>query len=54
MEALPVLEKALELKPNDKDTVYNLKQLCFRLRDEEGVMAKYEKYNALHNQLKDE
>ena len=54
MEALPVLEKALELKPNDKDTVFNLKQLCFRLRDEEGVMAKYEKYNALYNQLKDE
>lgn len=54
MEALPALEKALELKPNDKDTVFNLKQLCFRLRDEAGVMAKYEKYNALYNQLKDE
>lgn len=51
LEALPVLEKALEVKPNDYDTVNNLKQLCFRLRDEEGVMAKYEKYNALLNQL---
>ena len=40
MQALPILEKALQLKPNDFDTVYNLKQLCFRLRDEEGVMAK--------------
>ena len=51
MQALPVLEKALELKPNDFDTVNTLKQLCFRLRDEEGVMAKYEKYNALYNAL---
>ena len=51
LQALPVLEKALELKPNDFDTVSNLKQLCFRLRDEEGVMAKYEKYNALYNEL---
>lgn len=54
MEAVPLLERALELKPNDFDTVNSLKQLCFRLRDEEGIMAKYEKYNALYNQLKGE
>lgn len=54
MEAVPVLERALELKPNDFDTVNSLKQLCFRLRDEEGIMAKYEKYNALYKELKGE
>ncbi len=54
IKAVPVLERALELKPNDEETVYNLKQLCFRLRDEEGIMEKYEKYNALYKELKGE
>lgn len=54
IKAVPVLERALELKPNDEETVYNLKQLCFRLRDEEGMQEKYEKYNALYKELKGE
>lgn len=52
MQAVPWFEKALEIKPGDPDTLEFLKQLCFRLRDEEGMMAKYEKYNALYKQAK--
>ena len=51
MQAVPVLEKALELNPTNRDTVNNLKQLCFRLRDEEGMMEKYNKYNEMLNQM---
>lgn len=51
MEAIAPLEKALELKPNDPDTVENLKKLTFRLRDEEGMMEKHTKYNELFKQL---
>ncbi len=47
MAALPWLEKAHEIQPDNKDVLQNLKALCFRLRDEEGVQAKYDKYNAL-------
>lgn len=52
MAALPWLEKAFELKPGDPDTLEILKQLCFRLRDEEGIMEKYNKYNTLWKQAK--
>lgn len=52
MQAVPAFEKALELKENDIDTVDYLKAVCFRLRDEEGMMPKYEHYNALWKQLK--
>lgn len=51
MSAVPWFEKALELKPNDLDAVEFLKSLCFRLRDEEGMMDKFKKYNDLYNQL---
>lgn len=51
MQAVAPLEKALELKPNDPDTVENLKKLTFRLRDEEGMMEKHNKYNELFKQL---
>ncbi len=44
--AIPWLEKAYEIKPDDEGTVEYLKKICFLLRDEEGIMAKYEKYNA--------
>lgn len=44
--AIPWLEKAYEINPNDEGTVEYLKNICFRLRDEEGIMAKYDKYNA--------
>lgn len=54
MEALPWYEKAHEMHPTDPDVLQTLKSLCYRLRDEEGISAKYEKYNALYNQVKGE
>ncbi len=50
--AIPILERAYELKPDDIGAVEYLKSLCFRLRDEEGVMDKYNKYNDIFNTLK--
>lgn len=50
-EAIPWFEKALELNPNDFNTIDYLKKLSFRLRDQEGMMEKYEKYNALFQQV---
>lgn len=50
MQAVPWLEKAHELKPEDFNTLELLKQLCFRLRDEEGMMDKFNKYNELYLQ----
>ncbi len=52
MKALPWFEKAMELKPESVDCAESLKALCFRLRDEEGMMDKYNKYNALYKKLK--
>lgn len=52
-EGLPYIEKAYEMKPEEFDFVETLKALTFRLRDEEGMMEKYEKYNALYKELKD-
>ena len=52
MDALPCFEKALAIKPNDPDTLEVLKSLCFRLRDEEGMMDKYNHYNALFKKAK--
>ena len=39
------------MNPNDKRTVESLKALTFRLRDEEGMQAKYEKYNKIFEEL---
>lgn len=50
-EAIPWFEKALEIKPNDLNTVDYLKSISFRLRDEEGMMEKYNKYNELLHQI---
>lgn len=50
-EAIPWFEKALELRPNDLNTVDYLKSLTFRLRDEEGMADKYAKYNELLQQI---
>jgi len=44
-QAIPAFEKALEIQPNSVDTLESLKALCFRLRDEAGMMDKYTKYN---------
>ena len=40
MEAVPWFEKAYELKKDDVNTLDFLKSICFRLRDEEGMMDK--------------
>lgn len=50
-EAVAPFEKAYELEPTDENTLTYLKQLCFRLRDEDGMMDKYTKYNTLLSQL---
>ncbi len=52
MQAVPYMEKAHQLQPKHLDAVNLLKQLCFRLRDEAGMMEKYKQYNELYNQLK--
>lgn len=52
MQAVPYMEKAHQLQPKHLDAVNLLKQLSFRLRDEAGMMEKYNKYNELYNQLK--
>ena len=52
MKSLPWLEKAMELKPESVDCAEYLKVLCFRLRNEEGMMDKYNKYNAIFKKLK--
>lgn len=52
MQAVPYLEKALSLKPEDVDCAERLKSVCFMLRDEEGMMDKYNQYNAIYKKLK--
>ena len=52
MKSLPWLEKAMDLKPESVDCAEYLKVLCFRLRNEDGIMDKYNKYNALYKKLK--
>lgn len=49
--ALPWLEKAFELNPTNGSLVNTLKVICFRLRDEAGMMEKYNKYNELLKQM---
>ena len=49
-EAIPWLEKAYEIKPTDVGTVDFLNKLCFRLRDMDGMMEKYNKYHELYMQ----
>ncbi len=50
--AVAPLEAAYELNPKSLPTVETLKVLTFRLRDEEGMMPKYEKYNKALEALK--
>ena len=52
MKALPWLERAMELKSDSVDCAEYLKVLCFRLRNEPGIMEKYTKYNDLFKKLK--
>ncbi len=51
-EALPYFEKAYALNPESMDALESLKSLCFRLRDEEGVMDKFNHYNGLWKKAK--
>ncbi len=51
-QAIPAFEKALEIQPNSVDTLESLKALCFRLRDDAGMMDKYNKYNDAWNAAK--
>ena len=54
MAAVPWFEKAHQIKPEDLDTLEFLKSLCFRLRDEPGIMEKYNTYNDLYKKAKGE
>jgi hypothetical protein len=46
------LEKAYELNPKDFSTVETLKILTFRLREEDGIGEKSEKYTKIYNEMK--
>lgn len=50
-EAVKCFEAAIEVKPKHEGTLEYLKSLCFRLRDEEGMMDKYTKYNTLYKEV---
>ena len=49
-EAIPWLERAHEINPADAATIEYLNSLCFRLRDLDGMMDKYNKYHELFMQ----
>lgn len=49
--ALPWFEKAHEVDPANRSVVEYLKSLYFILRDEPGMMDKYNEYNALLQQM---
>ena len=51
-EAIPWLERAHEINPSDVATVEYLNSLCFRLRDMDGMMDKYNKYHELFMQTR--
>jgi hypothetical protein len=46
------LEKAHAINPTDVATIEYLNMLCFRLRDMDGIMEKYNKYHPLFEQLR--
>ncbi|MDR2885371.1 MAG: hypothetical protein LBU95_01135, partial [Rikenellaceae bacterium] len=50
-EAIAPLERALSLKNGDPSAIELLKNLSFRLRDEPGMMDKYNKYNEMFKAL---
>ena len=50
-EAIPWFERALAFKPNDAGSINNLTQLCFRLRDMEGMAEKHAQYKAMKDAL---
>lgn len=50
-QSVPWLEKAHEIQPDNRNVIETLKTIYFRLRDEEGMMDKYNEYNALLQQM---
>ena len=50
-EAIPWLEKALVYNPTDSSTITYLNSLCYRLRDMDGIMEKYNKYHEMYMNL---
>lgn len=54
MAAIPWFEKAIVIKPGDLEVLDFLKSLCFRLRDEPGIMDKYNTYNEQFKKVKGE
>lgn len=52
LAAVTPLEVAYKIDPQNINTLELLKQLCFRLRDEPGILEKYDTYNALYKQAK--
>lgn len=50
-EAIPWLEKAHGINPTDASTITYLNSLCYRLRDMDGMMDKYNKYHELYMNL---
>ena len=50
-EAIPWLERAFEINPNDRGTIEFLNNLCFRLREMDGIAEKYNKYHELFMNL---
>ena len=51
-EAIPWLEKAHEFNPTDVATIEYLNSLCYRLREMDGMMDKYNKYHELFMQTR--
>ena len=51
-EAIPWLEKAHELNPTDIASIEYLNGICFRLREMEGMIDKYNKYHELYLQTR--
>ena len=51
-QAVPWLEKAHAINPTDVATIEYLNGICFRLRDMDGMMDKYNKYHELFVQTR--
>ena len=51
-EAIPWLEKAHEANPTEFAPIEFLNQLCYRVRDFDGMMDKFNKYHELYMQMK--
>ncbi len=51
IKALPSLERAHEIEPKRVSPLEYLKSIYFRIREDEGMMELYNKYNDLYNEL---